>query len=152
MAPSVNPEDDGVTHINVYSKASTRLGYLLSNFAHTPFYHPKHGRFASMEGFYYWLKTGKQHEHLKNLYGFKAKQEGKRFESVQIVYFEKTLTRAVMLKIIQTPELLSLLSKNTLPFYHYYVYGGTHVVDRTEQSEWLLKAIVKTQRLITCLI
>lgn len=32
----INPLEDGITHINVYSKGATELGRLLTNFAHTP--------------------------------------------------------------------------------------------------------------------
>jgi hypothetical protein len=51
----IKPSEDGVTHINVYSRGNTELGRLLSNFAHTPFSHPEFGEFASVEGFWYWL-------------------------------------------------------------------------------------------------
>lgn len=34
MTKCPNPEEDGITHINIYSKGSTELGRLLSNFAH----------------------------------------------------------------------------------------------------------------------
>jgi hypothetical protein len=45
----IKPSEDGVTHINVYSRGNTELGRLLSNFAHTPFSHPEFGEFASVE-------------------------------------------------------------------------------------------------------
>jgi len=50
---------DGVTHINIYSKGKTKLGRLLTNFAHTPFTHAEYGQFASVEGFWYWIRDGK---------------------------------------------------------------------------------------------
>jgi len=33
----INPEEDGITHINIYSKGKTDLGRMLSNFAKLPF-------------------------------------------------------------------------------------------------------------------
>ena len=42
------PIDEGVTHINIYSKSKLELGKLLSNFAKTPFTHPVYGEFASV--------------------------------------------------------------------------------------------------------
>ena len=49
-----HPRDDGVHHLNVYTKAVTVLGRWLSNFTHSPFTHPEYGgKFESMEGFYY---------------------------------------------------------------------------------------------------
>ena len=44
------PKDDGVTHINIYSKGQTELGGLLSNFSRTPFVHPKYGELAPFFG------------------------------------------------------------------------------------------------------
>jgi hypothetical protein len=48
------PEEDGVTHINIYSKGKTELGRWLTNFSYSPFNHPEYGKFLSMEGFWYW--------------------------------------------------------------------------------------------------
>lgn len=45
--PKFHPKTDGVDHINIYSRGRTPLGQALSNFAHTPFEHPKDGKFAS---------------------------------------------------------------------------------------------------------
>lgn len=41
--PKYTPDNDGITHINLYSKSRTVLGRQLSNFAHSPFKHPKYG-------------------------------------------------------------------------------------------------------------
>ena len=57
----INPDNDGIDHINTYSKGKTELGKLLTNFAHTPFVHPKYGEFQSVEGFWYFKKTGYSH-------------------------------------------------------------------------------------------
>lgn len=48
----ISPDNDGILFINAASKGKTKLGKALSNFAHYPFNHPKHGHFESMEG--YW--------------------------------------------------------------------------------------------------
>lgn len=50
----VNPELDGIDHINVYSQGKTKLGRLLSNFANTPFEIPGLGRFQSVESYWYY--------------------------------------------------------------------------------------------------
>lgn len=157
MSNPYDPKEDGLTHLNVWSKAQTELGRLLSNFAHTPFYHPKYGRFASMEAFFYWVSTGMVHDHLKDLYGYLAKKEGKKYPRVNVVKFDRLVSRAVVLKIIQTPELMLLLSECSLPLVHYYVYGNIEndkyaVVDRTEQDRWLLRSIEQARKLIRCLI
>jgi len=48
-----DPNEDGKSHINVYSKGQTELGRMLSNFAHSPFRNMEYD-FASVEAFWYW--------------------------------------------------------------------------------------------------
>ena len=50
----LTPQNDGITHINVYSKGKTTLGRWLTNFAHTPI-DTIDGHFESIEGYWYWL-------------------------------------------------------------------------------------------------
>ena len=73
----LDPKEDGVSHINVWSRGTTDLGRDLSNFAHTPFVHPRYGPFQSVEGFWYWLSTGQKEIKLRHLWGYLAKEEGK---------------------------------------------------------------------------
>lgn len=61
-----NPVDEGVTHINIYSKAKTELGLLSTNFARTPIDHPEFGHFESLEGLWYWLATDKKTRYSTN--------------------------------------------------------------------------------------
>ena len=117
----INPEEDGYTHINVYSKGKTELGRLLSNFAYTPFQGGDH-HFNSVEGWWYWFKTGKKHNYLKNLYGFKAKQEGRRFRGEKWITPE-ILKKVYSAKLNDNPHIEEMLKKNKLPFLHYYVWG-----------------------------
>lgn len=125
------PEDDGVTHINVYSKGKTELGRLLSNFAHTPFEHYKHGHFSSIEAYWYWLSTGMCHDELRGLHGFDAKRVGTALRSaegeitcVEIKNFDAMIKQAILQKIEQTPKLRDLLHYSDLPLTHYYVWGA----------------------------
>lgn len=120
----IKPSEDGITHINAYSKSQTELGRLLSNFALTPFVHPKYGSFKSLEGFWYWAATGKVNDNLKNVYGYSAKTLGKTYSRVQNDNFEKDIIEATKCKIEQNSNLKCLLEKNTLPIVHYYNYGN----------------------------
>lgn len=119
------PQDDGITHINVYSKGQTALGRSLSNFAPIGFNHPVHGRFASVEAFWYYAKTGFQHEHLRRLFGYSAKAAGNRLEPVMMEQqaFHDEIRLAITLKIEQHPDVLDALLQNALPLTHYFVYG-----------------------------
>lgn len=120
------PANDGVNHINVYSKGLTKLGRGLSNFASIPFDHPVDGRCASVEGYWYFLKTGRLYPHLKELSGVSAKKEGKKYPSIELSDFIIQIKQAITCKILQNEKLREDVKASTLPFVHYYVYYGAH--------------------------
>lgn len=112
---------DGVTHINVYSKGVTSLGRALSNFARTPF--TLDGvSFASVEAYWYWVKTGGASP--RNTYGYWAKAEGKKFEPTHEDPTKEQLKEAYKAKLTAHPHILEQLLENKLPLAHYYVFGG----------------------------
>lgn len=130
----MNPDNDGIDHINVYSKGKTFLGRALSNFFDSPFEHPEHGSFRNVEGFWYWLMTGR--EELRTLPGWKCKEFGKQFKNYRTHPTEAELEVAYRAKLSTRSDLLQTLKENTLPLAHYYVYNGRVV----EATEWLWTA------------
>lgn len=119
--------EDGVTHINIYSKAKTNLGRWLSNFTHAPI-NTEHGWFHSIEGYWYWLPTA--NDRLMNLSGHEAKKLGKESEviiKIDSELFIKKIKRALDLKLKSNNLALSEFALSTLPFCHYYEYGGKRV-------------------------
>lgn len=50
------PEEDGIDHINIYSRGKTELGRMLSNFSECEI-HKQYGSFKSIEGLYHYLKV-----------------------------------------------------------------------------------------------
>lgn len=130
-----NLEEDGITHINIYSKGKTELGKRLSNFAHTPFT-IEEGTFQSVEGYWYWCLT--KDENLKNLYGFKAKQYGKSIwkEKTEPIT-KKQLLKAYYKKLEEHPDIWEMLRYNELPLVHYYVFGGKVIVPK--EFQWTAK-------------
>lgn len=125
-------DDDGLTHINVYSKARTELGRLLSNFAHTPVNTPQNGKFASIEGYWYWLlapRDSTDKEALRTLSGFQAKDKGrevvgKDWPDANDDLFKFQIYQALIAKVVQTKGLEEKLIQSSLPFTHYYAYNG----------------------------
>lgn len=135
------PEEDGITHINVYSKGATELGRLLSNFAHTPVL-TEDGPFESLEGYWYWLGSTKDKdaELLRELHGWKAKQYGREIGAkdwLEESEFRLKIEKAMKAKIEQHPRIAEMLGYSTLPFTHYYVYGGKVV--NVKESKWILE-------------
>lgn len=123
MKQHLSPDTDGLTHINIYSKGRTELGRLLTNFAHTPFVYPPYGEFASVEAFWYYAKAGFQHKQLMSLYGFKAKEDGKKYKPVCCENFEELVLEAIGCKLRQNRHILSMRTESALPLEHYYAYG-----------------------------
>lgn len=120
--------DDGVTHVNIYGGGHTELGRLLSNFAHTPTDIPGYGRFESIEGFWYYLRS--PDDGLRSRVGFAAKKLGRTLEqSVAFApgAFEAEIRKALWAKTTQHPRIAELLRSCTLPFDHYYVFSGREV-------------------------
>lgn len=145
-APSFVPANDGVDHINVYSQGATDLGRLLSNFAHTPFEVTGDGAFASVEAYWYWIQCTdvQARERLRHLYGYRAKQEGRRlrvpdYGRVHDLEFRRSIARAIRAKVSQTPGLAGLLAASDLPFAHYYIFGETVVTPAN--NGWIMDTI-----------
>lgn len=139
---SYSPLSDGRDHINIYSKGQTRLGRLLSNFAHTPVLIDGI-QFQSIEGYWYWLATGRRHNLLCKLYGFKAKQEGKKFPRIDIYNFQQLICTALRIKVNTYHEIRDLLTQSSLPFTHYYVFNNKVV---STASEWVIEEWVKIRQ------
>lgn len=146
-----NPEDDGITHINAYSRGKTELGRLLSNFALTPFKIPNYGRFASVEGFWYWLALGQTHNELRSLYGYAAKQTGRAIYAfltkpptvnTRDDWFKEQITFAIAAKVLQNQRLKMLLAASELPIVHYYVWenNGKFKVSFPSEFAWISEA------------
>ncbi len=113
---------DGVEHINIYSKGKTSLGRKLSHFTRTPFIHPHYGPFDSMEGFWYWLRSPKRDDTLRNLSGKEAKDYGKKLPKGFYPEFWEDIQAANYQKVIQHPDIMQMLVDSELPFQHYYVF------------------------------
>jgi len=121
------PDKDGITHLNVYSKAQTLAGRKLTNYAKSPFTHRLFGDFESMEGFWFWLASGKQYNRLRKLSGFQAHQigrivcQGLDYDAVDTEKFRSHIIEATKTKLRQNTDILQLLVETgDLHLVHYY--------------------------------
>lgn len=134
--------DDGITHINIYSKGKTELGRFLSNFTRCPI-ETEDGPFVSIEGYWYWLSC--KAEKLRTLSGYAAKAYGRLAGANDwgtSDEFKRKITDAIYAKL-RTPEGVRILSENRdllhLPFDHYYVYGNK--INRPREGRWIIERI-----------
>lgn len=138
----VKPEEDGHTHINIYSKAKTRLGFLMSNFARMPI-ETKDGYFTSIEGYWYWLGISErslEREQLRLLYGFEAKKRGRELGAKDWhgdSNFKNKILAALEIKVNTYHELREMLEYYPkLPFTHYYVFNNK--VIQLKEGQWII--------------
>lgn len=141
-----NPDDDGVTHINVYSKGNTKIGRMLSHFYYSPIILPEDGKFNCVEGYWFWLQMsdipGK--DVLRELLGAGAKKTGAKLREefpnhLDDIQFKKKIAVANACKIEQNTSISRELILSKLPFVHYYNYGGKVVVPNN--SEWIMQIL-----------
>lgn len=151
MIAIIDPNQDGVTHINIYSQGKTELGRMLSNFYKCNI-NTKDGWFNSVEGYWYWLgiEDCNEKEVLRDLSGFQAKKIGnglkERFRRRIDEEFQDKILRATWEKVKQrrilfSPEIASL------PFEHYYNFGGK-VIDVKHKYLWLIEGIDKIRNYV----
>lgn len=141
-----NPLEDGINHVNIYSKSQTNLGKMLSNFARCPI-ETVDGHFESIEGYWGWLSVSEenpQREDFRKLYGYSAKKlkedmhkagDQGRFDENFVDKIKDAIHRK-----FQTPAMKNVLEKNVhllgLPICHYYYFGkidNPRVIDVTDK-------------------
>lgn len=135
-----NPDMDGKTHINAYSKSKCELGRLLSNFAHTPF-KCENGQFESIEGLWYWLSCPEdKREILRTLYGFRAKEVGRQLRGSDwnnSETFKNAIKDGIRCKLRQNKTLIHMLYDSDLPIVHYYSYGNPPKINIPQDGKWI---------------
>ena len=137
---TLQPEQDGLTHINIYSKGRTALGRFLSHFTKFPI-ETVDGRFESVEGYWYWLdSTHKEKDRLRFLWGFDAKKVGRELRPEKpalTAEFKSKILEANRIKLMSSPFLEEFVQSD-LPFAHYYVVGKGFPKEASD-SEWLIE-------------
>lgn len=152
------PEKDGIDHINAYSKARTRIGRKLTNYARSPFKHRILGEFVSMEGFWFWLASGRQYNNLRKVHGYDAHMLGIMclknidYENVVDDQFKKWVKEATEAKFRQNTDLLQgLVETGDLPIVHYYYDYKNPVledakVEYLQRHQWQMDIIMDIRK------
>lgn len=142
------PKNDGIDHINIYSKGKTEIGRLLTNFAHTSFIY-NDLKFESVEAAWYFFGTGQIHHFLRNLHGAKAKIEGRKFPKINLDNFNEIILECIRCKFRQNRSLLLQLANTDLPLAHYYFYGSEDnpKIYYLPQYQWIVDEIDRIRSL-----
>lgn len=134
------PSDDGVTHINVYSKGRTQLGRFLSNFfayGNGTLFETEDGPFLTIEGYWYWL--GCKDERLRKTLGFDSKKLGRIVGASDWLTdsgFKRKILFAITCKVLNDDVMTQELRESTLPIVHYYVLNNLAIEIR--QADWIM--------------
>jgi len=125
-----DPAEDGVSHINFFTRGKTKLGRMGSNLSDGPLNHPLYGHFRSPEGLWYYLKTGMKEDILRVVSGYEAKEMGKKLETVWNANFHREFKMGILARIMASEDLRNELKNSTLPLVHYYTFP-----DRKDRSK-----------------
>lgn len=159
---TLDPKMDGITHLNVFTGASTLLGKELSNlYDKTPTDSTRMiwrasdeteiliGSFKTLEGFWWWLSTGMTDDYFRTCNGFDARKYGFQLPKVTLPSFKHEVRYAIALKLKSYPLILNRLINSTLPLTHYYVYGKHHPnpkVRPADRSMWVIHFLEEVRR------
>lgn len=132
----IDPNKDGIDHINIYSKGKTELGRFLTNFSRT-LIKTEDGYFSSVEGYWYWLSC--PDERLRTVHGFEAKKLGRELGAKDWsndITFKDKIKKAIDYKLKMHCEFKDELQNCRLPLKHYYVYGNKII--EPKDGQWIL--------------
>ena len=150
----INPKDDGVNHINIYSAGKTKLGSQLSNMYKVSVFY-KNLKFTSVEHAWHYFKFLPSNPELAlRILGmanpFEVKKLAKKYvtpavqEYAQTDDFKNIIIEIIEDRINRNMPLMLLMVHNELPYKHYYVFKG-HVKDESIKYKWLIEAIKNIQ-------
>lgn len=134
------PEQEGVTHINCQSTSNTKLGKFLDINAQAEFTHPELGKFASLGGFWFYLRTEEPVESLRAAHGSRCKYIAQRLKMIQVDNFRAIVAEAALIKILSNEAMMQELVESTLPFTLHYVNDSGLPQPSTEEL-WYCHAL-----------
>ena len=153
--PLPDHTQDGIDHINCYSKGKTWLGQQLSNLSNTPFIHfckttNIEFELRCVEQYWYYRKLipyfpKSTLEPLLNMNGFQAKKFGMELQKTieltdnqEIINdFKVDIIDCLRSKLVCCKDIRNALEESTLPLRHYYVFNDVKVTD-LPQYYWML--------------
>lgn len=154
---NINPLDDGITHVNIYTKGKTNLGKMLSNF-HQCDIIIDGIKYRTVEHYWQWAKAiyvndlATATSILKMRSAASVKKAGSDLNTkhgilsiyVKSEVFRELIRKAITLKVHSNASLKKLLTYNIRPFTHYYVYNNTAIEQDTHYG-WMLNHIERLQ-------
>lgn len=133
-----DPSLDSIDHLNIYSKAATKLGRFLTNPTLFTFYFPPLKRhFKSIEHLWFYLSTKDERIlDLKSPWDIKPFIRQNKIKSYHNPMFKSLIVQAMCYKIHQSDrDIFTAFITKQLPFKHYYFYGDRNNAKVYEQPK-----------------
>lgn len=141
---------DGVDHINVNNDGLTEIGQMLSHRYEFPFVHSHFGRFKTLEGFEYYIRSLGKNDRFRTLHGERLAAYIKRVDmpELNIPNYRAIKVDALYQRIMQQPELKQMVAESTLPFDFYYVIRTSGLPVRPPFHLWMSKGLEEIRKAI----
>jgi hypothetical protein len=138
--------EEGVDHINISIKSSTKLGRFLSNRFKTPFTHPEFGEFQSVEGLWcylsYEIPSKGIEDRIRRLHFSNTTKFVNNLVKKKTDGFKNHIYETILSKMYTHPEMARELIANKLPLLMYYTNeNGVRV--NIGHGDWLIPMFVK---------
>lgn len=137
----VNPNTrgaDGEDHINISPYAATELGRAISNEVAVDVRHKIFGKFRSVTGFWYYIKSKERDDRCRQLIAKGLKDFTKGLILSEVKNFRAIILDTVWKKVEQYPAIREALCESTLPFECYFEDRNTGLRQRPNYFSWFL--------------
>ena len=148
----IDPNEDGKTHINIYSKGRTFLGRFLSHRTLCELNLPE-GRFLCVSAYWYHL-TCKEDSRLNRVHDWETELLATqlsplpRKQQLPAAELQAKIKKALDAKIKWSDYWQEEFTESELPFLHYYLDAEGNVVDESRKYRWLLNHLEARRTLL----
>lgn len=129
---------DGEDHINISQHGNTELGRALANETPIPVEHPLFGKFRSVTGFWYYIKSQERNEKCRKLVGRGLKELSKTMTLAHVKNFRAIMLDTIWNKIKQNPAIGTVMIETDLPYECYYEDKVNNSRKRLNYAGWFV--------------
>lgn len=134
---------DGTDHINVSPYAKTEIGQALANEVAIEVRHSVFGRFKSITGFWYYIKSQQRDDRCRKLIGKSLKDFSRGLTLSEVKNFRAIILDTVWQKINQHQEIKNELVKTDLQFECYFEDRNTGLRQRPNYFAWFIEGLTE---------
>jgi hypothetical protein len=148
----IDQTQDGVTHINIYSKGATWLGKFLSHRTLCEL-NMSEGKFLCVSAYWYYL-TCKEDSRLNRVHDWETELLATQLtalpkkQQLPAAELQAKIKKALDAKLKWSEYWKEEFTESTLPFLQYYLDAEGNVVDESRKYRWLLNHLEARRTLL----